>query len=145
MIFGTIRFKFFSVLSLVFVIGGSVLAKETPVSPQLYGSWEAMKLEQAGMTIRVILVINENQVTVSSACSFSELSVLAEVSSPAIITGNEIRVLESKHVMKEYSPGFLQCKASLKAETMQYQIRDGKLALTSPQQPQTVELPRVSR
>ena len=57
--------------------------------------------------------------------------------------GSEIRILKSNLAMEEYGPGFLQCKASITAANMQYELRAGKLFLKAPEQGETVELTRV--
>ena len=81
--------------------------------------------------------------TASNTCAFEEYSVLAEVSSPAVITSEEIRVLSSNKVEKEHSPGFLQCNASVQKGNMHYQLEDDKLVLTMAGNDETVELSRI--
>jgi hypothetical protein len=125
--------------------GGNALAEETHVGPDLYGSWELMKLETGGMSIQLTLIINEGEVIASNTCAFKEYSVLAEVSSPAVITSEEIRVLASNNVEKEHSPDFLRCNASLQKGNMQYQLEDDKLILTMAGNDETVELSRIHR
>ena len=142
--------KFLSVSCLVAVIlfalcGSNALAEEANVGSDLYGSWELMKLETGGMSIQLTLIINEGEVTASNTCAFKEYSVLAEVSSPAVITSEEIQVLSSSNVVKEYSPGFLRCNASLEKGSMQYQLKDEKLILTMAGINETVELTRIQR
>ena len=146
MMLGKIHLISFSVIATVFVLSvNSSLAANTPAKSEVYGSWEAMNINQGGFIIRAILIIKDSQVTFSNTCSFKEFSVLAEVSSPAVITGDETKILESKNIMKEHSPGFLQCRASVTAEALQYQVRNGKLVLTDPNKQETAELPRISR
>ena len=125
--------------------GGNALAEETNVGPDLYGTWELMKLETGGMSIQLTLIINEGEVIASNTCAFKDYSVLAEVSSPAVITSEEIRVLASNNVQKEHSPGFLRCNASLQKGNMQYQLEDDKLILTMAGKDETVELSRIHR
>jgi hypothetical protein len=138
--------RLFIITATVFAFsGGSSLADKNAVNPELYGYWELMTLERGGMTIQATLLIKENTVVSSNTCSFQEYSVLAEASSPAVITADEIRILESSNVMKEHSPGFLQCRASINEGKMQYQLRDGKLVLTSPEKDETIELSKLSR
>lgn len=134
-----------AVMTLFAFCGGNVLAEETNVEPDLYGSWELMKLETGGMSIQLTLIINAGEVIASNTCAFKEYSVLAEVSSPAVITSEEIRVLASNNVEKEHSPGFLRCNASLEKGNMQYQLEDGKLILTMAGIDETVELTRIHR
>jgi tetratricopeptide (TPR) repeat protein len=121
----------------------SSFAGEIPVNPELYGSWNALDLEQSGMKVNLILIIEENQIIARNTCSFREYSVVAQTSSPVVITPNEIRILKSNMAMEEYSPGFLQCKASIKEANTQYELRDGKLFLNVPEQGETVELTRA--
>lgn len=143
MILRKILLTFLSVTATVFTIAGSsALGVETAINPEIYGSWEMMNLEQSGMRIQMNLIIKESQVIASNTCTFKEYSVLAQTSSPAVITANEIQVLESSSVMKEYSPGFLQCRSSIDARNMQYQLRDGKLVLSMPGKEETHELSR---
>ena len=142
--------KFFFVSYLVAMTlfafcGGNCLADESDVGSDLYGSWELMKLETGGMSIQLTLIINEGEVIASNTCAFQEYSVLAEVSSPAVITSEEIRVLASNNVVKEYSPGFLRCNASVQKGNMQYQLEDDRLILTMAGIDETVELTRIHR
>ena len=125
--------------------GGNALAEETDAGPNLYGSWELMKLEAGGMSIQFTLIIKEGEIIASNTCAFKEYSVLAEVSSPAVITSEEIRVLASNNVEKEHSPGFLRCNASVQKGNMQYQLEDDKLILTMAGKDETVELSRIHR
>lgn len=134
--------SFIVVATVITVVGGSALAGKTPVNPELYGSWNLDVIEQAGMKIRLLLIIEDSQVTAHSTCSFAEYRVTAQTSSAAKITANEIRILESKVAMEEYSPGFLQCTATLKAGKAQYQVHEDKLILTVSAEGETVELTR---
>lgn len=122
---------------------GNALADENNLGSDLYGSWELMKLERGGMSIQLTLIIKEGEVIASNTCAFEEYSVLAEVSSPAVITSEEIRVLSSNKVEKEHSPGFLQCNASVQEGNMHYQLEDDKLVLTMAGNDETVELSRI--
>ena len=121
----------------------SSFADEAPVNSEIYGAWNALNLEQDGLKSNLILIIQENQVVARNTCTYGEYKVVAQTSSPAVITPSEIRILKSNLAMEEYSPGFLQCKASITAASMQYQLRDGKLFLKVPEQGETVELTRV--
>jgi hypothetical protein len=144
------RSKFFFVSYLVAAIlfafsSGNALSEETAAGPDLYGSWELTKFESGGMSIQLTLIITEGEIIASNTCAFQEYSVLAEVSSPAVITPDEIRVLASNNVEKEHSPGFLQCNASLEKGNLQYQLEDGKLLLTMAGNDETVALTRIHR
>lgn len=134
--------SFIVVATVIAVVGGSALADKTPVNPELYGSWNLLDLEQAGMRAKLILIIEENKVTAFNTCSFGEYSVTVQTSSAAEITADEIRILESKFAREEYSPGFLYCTATLKAGKGPYQLREGKLVLTVSEKGETVELTR---
>ena len=48
----------------------SSFAGEIPVNPELYGSWNALDLEQSGMKVNLILIIEENQIIARNTCSF---------------------------------------------------------------------------
>ena len=124
------------------LVVSSSFAGESPVNPELYGSWNALNLEQGGLKANLTLIIEENQIIARNTCSFEEYRVVAQTSSPALITPNKIRILKSNMATEEYSPGFLECKASIKAANMQYQLRGGKLFLEVPEQGETVELSR---
>lgn len=134
--------SFIVVATVIAVVGGKALADQSPVNPELYGSWNLLDLEQAGMRAKLLLIIEENKVIALNTCSFGEYSVTVQTSSAAEITADEIRILESNFAMEEYSPGFLQCKATIKAANAQYQLREGKLFLSVPEQEETVELTR---
>jgi len=131
------------VMTLFAFSGGNASADENTAPSDLYGSWELMKLESGGMSIRLTLIIKEGEVIASNTCAFEEYSVLAEVSSPAVITSEEIRVLSSNKVEREHSPGFLQCNASVQKGNMHYQLEDDKLVLTMAGNDETVELSRI--
>ena len=135
----------FSMVVGLLVVGAGAWAEKASVNPRVYGSWEAIKLEQSGMTIVGVIVIEKSQVASTVTCSIGESRVVVEVSSPAVITADTIQVLESKYLEKEYSPGFLKCSSSLSPQTIKYQVRNGKLAITDPDTKETKELPRASR
>jgi hypothetical protein len=142
--------KFLFVSCLVAIIlfaffSGNTVAEETNAGPDLYGSWELMKLETGGMSIQFTLIIKEDEIIASNTCAFKEYSVLAEVSAPAVITSEEIRVLASNNVEKEHSPGFLRCNASVQKGNMQYQLEDDKLILSMAGVDETVALTRIHR
>ena len=130
-------------MTLFAFVDGKALADETAVNPNLYGPWELMVLESAGMTIRLTLIIKTGEVIASNTCSFQEYSVQAEVSSSAVITPDQIHILESNKVQKEYSPGFLGCKASVNKGDIHYQLEGDKLILTMAGRDETVELSRI--
>ena len=139
-------FVFYLVAMTLFTFcGGNALADEADVGSDLYGSWELMKLEMGGMSIQFTLIIKEGEIIASNTCAFQEYSVVAEVSSPAVITSEEIQVLASNNVEKEHSPGFLRCNASVEKGNMQYQLEDDKLILGMAGNDETFELSRIDR
>ena len=115
--------------TVIMLAGGSSWADASGVNPELYGTWDAVEAKTVGMTGRVTLTIKENQVINTCTCSFPGYEVSVQAASPAVITASEIRTLESSSEMKEYRPGFLQCRASVKKGTMYYHLIDGKLIL----------------
>ena len=115
--------------TVVMLAGGSSWTDASGVNPELYGTWDAVEAKNVGMTGRVTLTIKENEIINTCTCSFPGYQVTVQASSPAVITANEIRALEASSEMKEYRPGFLQCRASVEKGTMYYQLIDGKLIL----------------
>jgi tetratricopeptide (TPR) repeat protein len=129
-------------VTIIALTSGSPLAEESGVNPEVYGTWDLLEIENMGMMLQSTLTIDKNQIINHNTCMFREYSVVAQTSSPAVITPNEIRVLESSMAVEDYSPGFLRCKASIEAATMQYQLRNGKLFLYMPEDEETFELTR---
>jgi regulator of sirC expression with transglutaminase-like and TPR domain len=121
--------SFIVAATVIMLVGGSSWADASGVNPELYGTWDAVEAKTVGMTGRVTFTITENEVINTCTCSFPGYQVSVQVASPAVITASEIRTLESRSEMKEYRPGFLQCRASVKKGTMYYQLIDGKLIL----------------
>ena len=115
--------------TVIMLAGGSSWADASGVNPELYGTWDGLELKHVGMTARITFTIKENQLINTSSCSFPGYQVTVQATSPVVITATEIRVLEESSEMKEYRPGFLQCRASIKKKTMYYQLIDGKLVL----------------
>ena len=60
------------------------------------------------------------------------------------ITENTIAITEAKHVEKEYSPGFLNCRASIVPMSVNYRLDDGKLILSAPGTDESQALQRES-
>jgi tetratricopeptide (TPR) repeat protein len=104
-------------------------ADASGVNPELYGTWDGVEAKTVGMTGRITLTIKENEIINTCTCYFPGYQVTVQASSPAVITATEIRALEARSEMKEYRPGFMQCRASVKKATMYYQLIDGKLIL----------------
>ena len=133
-------------LALAILLGSGMLA--TAVAPdenhEVYGSWVMIDLENAGMHIYSTLTIRPDRVDVSTRCSFGDKQVEANATTPAQITENEITVIEAKNVEKEYSPGFLNCRASIAKMSVNYRLDDGKLILFDPGTDQSHELQRES-
>jgi tetratricopeptide (TPR) repeat protein len=132
---------FIVIATIIALTSGSPLAKERGVNPEVYGTWDLLEIENLGLRIQSTLTIQKNQVISSNTCYYKEYSVVAQTSSPAVITDNEIRILESSTAMED-SPGLFRCKASMEAATMQYQLRDGKLFLYMPEEEETIALTR---
>ena len=135
--------SFLTAMILFAFADGKALADEAGVNPGIYGPWELMVLESGGMTIQLTLIIKTGEIIASNTCSFQEYSLLAEVSSSAVITPDEIHILESNKVQKEYSPGFLRCHANVSKGDMHYQLEGDKLILTMAGKDETVELSRI--
>ncbi len=133
-------------LALAILLGSGMLA--TAAAPdenhEVYGSWIMMDLENAGMHIYSTLTIRPDRVDVLTRCSIRDKQVEANATTPAQITENEITVTEAKHVEKEYSPGFLNCRASIVPMSVNYRLDDGKLILSAPGTGESQELQRES-
>ena len=98
-------------------------------NPEIYGSWDFFEAKGMGMTGQVRLMIDDNKVTTSNTCFFDGKQVYVETSSPALISSDEIHVLETNSNQKEYSPGFLKCKASIDKNVLQYHLSQETLNL----------------
>lgn len=132
--------SFMITATIVVMAMGSGYAEESGVNPEVYGTWDLLEIENLGMKIQSTLTIQKNRVINNNTCYFREYSVVAQTSSPAVVTPDEIRILESSMAVEDYSPGFLRCKASIEAANMRYQIRDGKLFLYMEDNEETIEL-----
>ena len=119
----------------------SGLTDESDLNPEVYGTWDLLEIENLGLKIQSTLTIQKNQVTANNTCYFKGDSVVAQTSSPAVITPKEIRILESSMAVED-NPGLFRCKASIEAATMQYQLRDGTLFLYMPGEEETFALSR---
>ena len=128
--------------TVITLAGGSSWADERGVNPEVYGTWDMLEIKNLGMTLQLTLTIKENEVIGVNNCYLGKYKVSARTASPAVITPNEIRVLEASEAIKEYSPGFLRCRASLDVGELQYQLRDGKLILYAPEEEETFECTR---
>ena len=133
-------------LALAILLGSGMLA--TAVTPnenrEVYGSWVMMDLENAGMYIYSTLTIRPDRIDVLTRCSIGDKQVEANATTQAQITENKITITEAKHVEKEYSPGFLNCRASISAMSVNYRLDDGKLILFAPGTDESHELHRES-
>lgn len=94
------------------------------------------------MAARVRLTINDGIVTNSTSCSFGEKRVHVEASSPAVISHDEILILEGAKAQEEYEPGFLNCKVSLDKGAIRYEMIKGHLVLRMAGQDEVIELSR---
>lgn len=133
--------SFIITATIVVMAAGSGFADESGVNAEVYGTWDLLEIENLGLKIQTTMTIQKNQVVANNTCYFKGESVVAQTSSPAVITPNEIRVLESSMAVED-NPGFFRCKASIEAATMQYQLRDGKLFLYMPDEEETFALTR---
>ena len=133
-------------LALAILLGASLLAFASTQGEkhEVFGSWVLMDLENAGMHIYTTFTIHSNRIDISSRCSYGDKQVEANATAVAEITEDEILVTEGSSVEKEYSPGFLKCRASIKPMRVNYRLNDGKLILTAPGQDQSHELRRPS-
>ncbi len=133
-------------LSLAILLGSGMIA--AAVAPdenrEVYGSWVMIDLDHAGMHIYSTLTIRSDRIDVLTRCSFGDKQVEANATTPAKITENEITVTEARNVEKEYSPGFLNCRASIIAMSLNYRLDDGKLILSDPGTDESHELHRES-
>ena len=133
-------------LALAILLGSGMLA--AAVAPdenlEVYGSWVMIDLDHAGMHIYSTLTIRPDRVDVLTRCSIGGKQVEANATTPAQITDSEITVTEAKHVEEEYSPGFLNCRASIATMSVNYRLDDGKLILSDPGTDESHELHRES-
>ena len=133
-------------LALAILLGSGMLATAVPTdeSREVYGPWVLFDHENAGMHIHSTLAIRPDRIDVLTRCSFGDKQVEVNATTPAQITENTITITEAKHVEKEYSPGFLNCKASIVAMSVNYRLEDGKLVLSDPDTGKSHELHRES-
>ena len=133
-------------LALAILLSSGMLA--TAVAPdenrEVYGSWVMMDLEQAGMHIYATLTIRPDRVDALTRCSIGDKQIEANATTPAQITENRITITEGNQMEKEYSPGFLNCRASIVAMSVNYRLADGKLILSDPDTDKSHELQRES-
>lgn len=133
-------------LALAILLGSGLFASaSTPSEGQdVYGSWVVMDLENAGMHIYTTFTIHPDRIDVASRCSYGDKQVEANATAPARVTENEITVTEARNVEREYSPGFLTCRAAIKTGTLSYKLVDAKLVLTMAGQEKSHEFSRPS-
>jgi len=138
------------VRSLLFVfgltIGGTSIvtgnAAADGVSPDLYGTWDVFEVQGNGMAARVRLTVAQGMVTNSTSCSYGDKSLRVQASSSAVITDDEILILENSKAEREYEPGFLNCKVSLDKGTIRYEMIGDHLVLRMAGQDEVIELSR---
>jgi hypothetical protein len=126
---------------LVIIIRDSQVNKET-VNPGIYGSWDLVELKNAGMIAQITLTFEKNKVISKNSCSYKNYAINVQATSPVKIIGDKIQILKSSHNMKEYKPGFLQCKANVDEGVVYYQILNGNLLLKKPDESEVLELSR---
>lgn len=138
------------VRSLLFVfgltLGGSSIFTDDStaggISPDLYGTWDVFEIQGNGMSARVRLTVDKGMVTNSTSCSYGDKSVRVQASSSAVITDDEISILENSKAEKEYEPGFLNCKVSLDKGIIRYEMIGDHLVLRMDGQEEVIELSR---
>jgi len=145
----TIEHRFVNRLTLVLLaVFGSVpiLAGDSMAvggaRPDLYGTWDLFEVQGSGMAARVRLTIEDGIVTNSTSCSVGEKSVHVKASSTAVITHDEILILEDSRAQKDYEPGVLNCKVSLDKGAIRYEMIEGHLVLRMAGQDEVIELSR---
>lgn len=110
--------------------------------PRLYGTWDLFEVQGNGMTAQVRLTIEKDRLANSSLCSFADKQVTVRTISSAVITRDEIVILEDSEAQREFEPGFLNCRVSVDQGTLRYRLVDDNLVLHVVGHDQTVELSR---
>ena len=128
-------------IAVAFIVG-FYSGNEGSVDPYIYGKWDFFELHEMEMSARITLDFQHDKLVSSNSCSYKDYSINVQAVSPAIITGKKIKILSSSHNMKEHSPGFLKCKASLDKGTVHYQLRNDTLLLTRQGESERAELSR---
>ena len=128
------------------LFAGILLATATLTSAnvpsELFGTWDMMKTERAGVSYVITMTIEPERVVMTSLCSHDGKTVEVEVSAGAQISARQLRITGSDRMQKEYSPGYLRCTAAVKPVSLGYAFEDGKLVLTDPQKPRPMVLSR---
>jgi hypothetical protein len=137
-------------LAVLMVTNAAAVGNSQPYSssgerPSVFGSWDLFEINAMGMTAQVRIAFENNQVISSSTCTFGDKSVHATANSSAEISDSEIRILENRSAKEEYSPGFLECKASVEKGILQYTLSRGQLILQMPGDGRTFELSRTGK
>ncbi len=129
-------------VSNVAAVGDSKPYSRDGERPSVFGSWDLFEINAMGMTAQIRITFENSQVITSSTCTFGDKSVHATATSSAEISDSEIRILENRSAREEYSPGFLECKASVEKGTLQYTLSRNQLILQMPGDSRTFELSR---
>ncbi len=114
------------------------------LNPALFGSWDLFEVSDIGMKAQIKLLIDEDQVQTSTTCLYQNKKVHVQVASQANISNNEIHILENNIAQKEYSPGFLKCKASIEKTILKYELLNKALLVTMPDKNFKIQLVRSS-
>ena len=114
------------------------------INPALFGSWDLFEVSDIGMKAQIKLLIDKDQVQTSTTCLYQDKKVHVQVASQANISNNEIHILEDNIAQKEYSPGFLKCKASIEKTILKYELLDKTLLITMPDNNFKMQLVRSS-
>lgn len=126
--------------SLLLGAGNSLAAGKG--DPRLYGTWDLFEVRGNGMTAQVRLTIEKDSLANSSLCSFEDKQVKVETISSAMITNDEIVILEDSEAQREFEPGFLNCRVSVDKGTIRYRLVDDHLILNLVGHDQTLEVSR---
>ena len=115
------------------------------INPALFGSWDLFEVSDIGMKAQIKLLIDKDQVQTSTTCLYQDKKVQVQIASQANISNDEIHILEDNSVQKEYSPGFLKCKASIEKTILKYEILNKTLLITMPDKNFKMQLVKSSK
>ena len=98
------------------------------------GSWETdfeMNQKSVAMSFQVVLIIEKNQVTFTNTCTINGQQLTSTVSAPARVSNTTITVLADASHIEEAGDetNHMDCTASLKKMTIQYQASGSCLSL----------------
>ena len=114
--------------------------RETGIDKGLYGEWSFAMEQVAGIALVASVLIEPGQVTMTTQCYLNHRKLVARASSPAKITDQEIRILETNRDKIEL--GDFTCSAFVTPVTIYYRLHGGRLRLFEPTTGETKELSR---